>query len=74
MKLSAPHPRLIDVIVERLTPAEREAAQAAAVERYLERLDRNQWRDPVSGTIRPRRPAGRPRTGQMKGGPQYWRR
>jgi len=43
--------RLVDLIVEQLTPAEREAAQEEAVERYLYRLDRNQWRDPVTGRI-----------------------
>jgi len=72
--LSDQRVRIVDAIVEALTPEERERAQTAAVERYLERLDRNQWRDPVTGTIRPRRRAGRARTGQMKGGPHYWRR
>lgn len=71
----APLVRIVDAIAESLTPAQREAEQHAAVLRYLDRLDRHQWRDPVSGTIRPRKHAvPRPRTGQMRGGPLYWRR
>jgi hypothetical protein len=40
---------------EELTPADRHRLQDDAVREYLERLDRNQWRDPVSGQIVARR-------------------
>jgi len=61
MKLQHPPMRLIDVLVDRMSPEEREAAQTQAVERYLYRLKHNQWRDPVSGAIKARskRRAGR---------------
>ena len=68
--------RLADFIVEQLTPEERESAQEAAVQRYLERLDRNQWRDPVTGRIvaRQQRRARQLQLAAQRGGPDYWRR
>lgn len=38
-----------------LTEAQREAAQLEALQRYLDRLDRKQWRDPDTGRIISRR-------------------
>ena len=40
---------------DRLTPWQRVELQRLAVEEYILRLDRGQWRDPVTGIIHARR-------------------